>query len=114
MKMLNKRKNINETLQRNRIVALEFLNRLATYSGDKRNNIIYINYDYNDYSFGVMQYRTNISGNIEIYSEIGQLIFAGNNIFSIYDFIISLSPSNIQVMTAIIEALRFDHSITKK
>ena len=109
--MFSKSKSANEMLQRNRRVALEFMHRLAINSGDRQNNIIYINYSYNGYSFGAMQYRVNMSGNIEIYSEIGQIIFAGNNIFNIYDFIMSLSPNNIAVMSAMIEALRFEHNI---
>ena len=109
--MFSKNRNTNEILQKNRRVALELMHRLAIHSGDRQNNTIYITYNYNGMLFGAIQYRVNISGNIEIYSEIGQIIFAGNDIFNIYDFIMSLSPNNIAVMSAMLEALRFEHNL---
>lgn len=87
------------------------MSRLAIYSGNIQNSLVYINYEYNGYLFGAMQYRVNISGNIEIYSEMGQIIFAGNDIFNIYDFIMPLSPNNTVIMEAMIEALRFEHNL---
>lgn len=94
-------------LEKERKSCLFFLNQLS----DKyEKNLIYIPYKYLNTDYNLIEYKISVSGNIILYSEIGQIIYAGNRLFYLYDFLDSIVCDKNLIKDAIVKTCWFLNS----